>query len=112
MRWIEFRGASPRCPAPKRTFALLALVLVAFVSLTPLLEAQGPAQPPAAQDGFVPVRPGELEQEQLPAAPLVFIAYSVVWLALIFYVFLLWRRLTTVERELRDVSTKLQARRP
>ena len=65
-----------------------------------------------AFDGFVPVRPGELDQEQLPAAPLVFVAYSVVWLALIFYVFLLWRRLASVERELRDVSARLQARRP
>jgi CcmD family protein len=65
-----------------------------------------------AQDGFVPVRPGELGQEQLPAAPLVFAAYSVIWMALIVYVFLLWRRLTNVERELRDVSAKLQVRRP
>ncbi len=68
--------------------------------------------PPVAQDGFVPVRPGELEQEQLPAAPLVFVAYSVVWLALVGYVFVLWRRITNVERELKDVSAKLSARRP
>jgi CcmD family protein len=83
-----------------------------IIMLTPLVAAQEPAQPPAAQDGFVPVRPGELGQEQIPAAPLVFVAYSVIWMALIVYVFLLWRRLTTVERELREVSARLQARRP
>jgi CcmD family protein len=95
-----------------RAGALLALVMTAFVGLAPLLAAQEPGQPPAAQDGFVPVKPGELEQEQLPAAPLVFAAYSVVWLALLAYVFLLWRRLTAVERDLREVSTRLQAKRP
>jgi CcmD family protein len=108
--------------------ALLVVLTVAAVAATvPTVTAQG-AQPPAgpvaeppiteaplppvAQDGFVPVRPGELEQEQLPAAPLVFAAYSVIWLALVVYIFLLWRRLTVVERDLRDVTTKLQARRP
>jgi CcmD family protein len=103
-----------------RACALAGLVLTALVVLAPAVAArqtpqpqtaQG-ASPPAPQDGFVPVRPGELEQEQLPAAPLVFVAYSVVWLALVVYVFVLWRRLTAVERELRNVSAKLQARRP
>jgi CcmD family protein len=87
---------------------LLALTLWG----APLIDAQQSAQPPAAQDGFVPVRPGELDREQLPAAPLVFTAYAVIWMALIAYVFLLWRRLAAVERELRDVHAKLQARRP
>ncbi len=85
-----------------RRVALAALVVSALVVVAPVAAAQGaqppaaPASeppitqaplPPAAQDGFVPVRPGELEQEQLPAAPLVFVAYSVVWLALVVYVF-------------------------
>jgi CcmD family protein len=104
--------------------ALFASALVVFTLTMSAQGAQPPAAPaseppitqaplpPIAQDGFVPVRPGELEQEQLPAAPLVFIAYSVVWLALVGYVFVLWRRITTVERELKDVSAKLSARRP
>ena len=112
MRLIEFRGASGRYRGTMRAFALLAVVLTVFAVCAPMIAAQQPAQPPAAQDGFVPVKTGELEQEQLPAAPLVFVAYSVVWLALIFYVFVLWRRLTTVERELREVSARLQAKRP
>jgi CcmD family protein len=110
-----------------RHLAWAALVVSVLAAVAPSAAAQG-AQPPAApaseppitqaplpplaQDGFVPVRPGELEQEQLPAAPLVFVAYSIVWLALVAYVFVLWRRLTAVERELKDVSAKLSMRRP
>jgi CcmD family protein len=54
----------------------------------------------------VPVAPGELGQEQLPATPLVFAAYAFVWVALLVYVFSLWRRLTRVERELSEVATR------
>lgn len=60
-----------------------------------------------AQEQFQKVKPGEL-QEQLPATPLVFIAYAFVWGALAFYVFLMWRRLGRVERDLADVRGKLQ----
>jgi CcmD family protein len=98
------------------TIAVLsAPVLRAQPSSAPAAQAPAAtesAQPPAAQDGFVPVRPGELEQEQLPAAPLVFVAYSVVWIALLAYVFILWRRLVTVERELAEVAARVAARRP
>ena len=71
--------------------------------------AQGPAPP--GQDGFHGVPKGELGQEQLPAAPLVFAAYAFVWVVLIVYVISLWRRLTSVERELSEVSSRLQAKR-
>jgi CcmD family protein len=60
-----------------------------------------------AQGEFVTMKPGEL-QEKLPATPLVFIAYAFVWVALAFYVFLMWRRLARVERDLADVRGKLQ----
>ena len=67
---------------------------------------------PAAQDGFVAVVPGsDPNQEVLPATPLVFAAYAFVWLAMIVYVFTLWRRVVRVERELADVTAKLEARR-
>lgn len=67
---------------------------------------------PVAQDGFVPVTPGELGQEQLPATPLVFGAYAFVWFVVLAYVFMLWRRLSKVERELVDVKAQLKARHP
>jgi hypothetical protein len=39
-------------------------------------------------------------RETLPAAPLVFIAYSLAWIALAFYAFTLWRKLGKVEQDL------------
>ena len=58
-----------------------------------------------AKDGFESV--SDITRETLPAAPLVYIAYAVVWIALTGYVFLLWRRLDRVERELKEVSARL-----
>lgn len=57
-------------------------------------------QPPP---GFVTMKPGETAQEVLPATPLVFAAYAFIWLVLLGYVFLLWRRIGRVERELADL---------
>ena len=77
--------------------SLLATMVLAIAAAGPAL-----AQ---AQDGFKDV--GDITRETLPAAPLVYLAYALVWIALIVYVFLLWRRLDRVERELRDVSARL-----
>jgi CcmD family protein len=65
-------------------------------------------QPPSPPEGFVPASsvPG---QEQLPAAPLVIIAYAVVWLLVLGYLWSIWSRLTRAERELADVSRRLAA---
>jgi CcmD family protein len=63
-------------------------------------------QPPAAQDEYVPV--SELPvQEQLPAAPLLIAAYGFVWLALIVYVVVLWRRIGLVEREIQGLQRRV-----
>ena len=68
------------------------------------------AQPPdAAQDGFVPMNDIPPE-DQLPAAPLLVAAYSVVWAIAIGYMWTIWRRLGTVERELADVSRRISDR--
>ena len=61
------------------------------------------------KDGFVAA--SDITRESLPATPLVYGAYGFVWLALITYVFLLWRRISKVEKELADVTAKLGARR-
>lgn len=58
-----------------------------------------------AQDEFRPVT--DITKEALPAGPLLYTAYALVWLILIGYVFLLWRRLDKVERELRDVNARI-----
>jgi len=58
---------------------------------------------------FVPA--GQLPQaDQLPAAPLLIGAYAFVWVALVVYIWSLWRRMTKIERELADLQRRLQAR--
>ena len=67
------------------------------------------AQPQAGQGEFVPIKelpPGE----QLPAAPLLIAAYSVVWVALMVYLWSIWTRLARVERELAALSHKTGVR--
>ena len=68
------------------------------------------AQPPeAAQDGFVPMDEIPAD-EQLPAAPLLVAAYAAVWAITIGYLWTIWRRLGTVERELADITRRVADR--
>ena len=87
----------------------LAALLVGCASL--VTHAQGQAQPPvstpAAADQFVPLSEAA-PREILPATPLVFYAYAFVWVALIAYVFLMWRRMARVEQDLAAVQRRLQ----
>jgi CcmD family protein len=87
---------------PVKKLWLFVLVVV-FVAVS---SAAFAGQPPQ-QEGFVPVDqlPG---QEQMPAAPLVAAAYGVAWAAVLVYVWTVWRRLAKVERELADVSRRIQ----
>ncbi len=89
--------------------ALLVMLLVGCVALlgAPAADAAQPQQ--AAQDGFVPMNDIPPE-DQLPAAPLLVAAYSVVWAIAIGYMWTIWRRLGTVERELADVSRRISER--
>jgi len=83
-------------------FALL--VLLAAVPARP--SAQQPRTP--SQDGFVPVDQLPAD-EQLPAAPLLIAAYAIAWVAALAYLWSIWQRLSKVERELADVSRRLEA---
>ena len=90
----------------KKTLVSLLLIAVAFGAVS---AAAQPAPSTAAQEGFVPAN--SLPQaEQLPAAPLLVAAYSVVWVALVVYVWLLWRRTAKLERELADLNRRLLQR--
>ena len=87
--------------------AALGLVLVVLCAVWAGGQTTFAAQPPeAAQDEFVPM--GDIPPEdQLPAAPLLVAAYSAVWAITIGYLWTIWRRLGTVERELSDVSRRI-----
>jgi CcmD family protein len=81
----------------KKAIVLSVLLLLSTVGL--FAQAQGQ---------FVPVTPGQM-QEPIPAAPLVFIAYGFVWVALAVYVFTIWGRLSKVERELGALNDRLRS---
>jgi CcmD family protein len=68
---------------------------------------QSPAQTKAAQEGFVPVEQLPQAGDRIPAPALVGTAYAFVWVALFVYIWSLWRRLSSVERELQAVSRRL-----
>lgn len=69
------------------------------------MSEQPPERP--SPDEFVPV--SELPpEEQLPAAPLLVTAYAVAWVAVLGYLWSVWRRLGQVEHELRAVRSALE----
>ena len=68
------------------------------------LDASSQAQP--AQDEFVPLEQVPPE-DQLPAAPLLVAAYAVIWLAVFVYMWSIWRRMTTVERDLAVLAERI-----
>ena len=88
---------------------LLAVLVVGGASI--VMNAQGQAQPPAqtpaAANEFLPMSQAA-PREVLPATPLVFYAYAFVWVALIGYVFLMWRRMARMEQDLAAVQRRLQ----
>ena len=88
----------------RSTLALLTLILSLYAIAPAPASAQQPPAPTAATDQFVPM--DEIpEQDKLPAAPYLIGAYMVAWLVLLFYVWSLWRRLQTVEDELKRLAT-------
>ena len=82
--------------------AALMTVLTAAPAFT---QAQQPPEPPA---GFVPAD-NLPAREQLPAAPLVIGAYAVAWVLVFGYLWSIWQRLGKVERELADVTRRIEA---
>lgn len=84
------------------------VLVIALIALVPgaLVHAQQPPPSPTVQEEFVPV--SALPQaEQLPAAPLLIAAYAFVWVALMVYVWSLWRRLSRLERDLADLQRRV-----
>jgi hypothetical protein len=87
---------------------VLALAVgAATVAIAAQPEQKPPTASPAAVDGFVPVT--DLPPaEQLPAAPLVLAAYAFIWVVVLVYVGLLWRRLGAVQKDLDALKHTLQ----
>jgi CcmD family protein len=67
-------------------------------------------QPPAGQSEFVPVK--DLPPtESIPAAPLLVAAYAFIWVAVLFYLWSIWRRLNKVEADMRALGSKTRSPR-
>ena len=85
--------------------ALVWLMFLLVIAPAPVF-AQQPAQP-EQQTEFVPL--DQLPpQDQMPAAPLLISAYSVLVLALFAYVVSVARRLAVVQREVERLETDLK----
>lgn len=76
-----------------------------------LLAVPAAAFQPPGQDAFVPATPLSAT-EQLPAAPLLVAAYAFVWVAVLVYVWSIWRRLGTVEREMHALEQRARRGAP
>lgn len=89
------------------TRVVAALLLLVTLLAPPAVALGGqPPQGGAAMDEYVPV--AELPpDEQLPAVPLVLIAYGFIWAAVLIYMGLLWRRLGRVQQELETMRKTL-----
>ena len=85
----------------RRICLVLALLLVVGAPL------MAQTQPPATE-GFVPLSEFA-EREVLPATPLVFYAYAFVWVAILFYLWSLWRRMARIEEDLQAVRRRVDA---
>ena len=82
---------------------VLGLVVIGFVP-TELGSVEAAVGQPA-QDEFIPLDSVPPE-DQLPAAPLLVAAYALLWIAVVGYLWSIWRRMMTVERELSDLSKR------
>ena len=85
-----------------RNVGVLVLVVgvIVFNAQFDLAEASV-GQP--AQDEFVPLDSVPPE-DQLPAAPLLVAAYALLWIAVVGYLWSIWRRMVAVERDLSELS--------
>ena len=89
--------------------SLMRPIVLAILLLTSAV-VPAVAQQPEQQNEYVPI--DQLPpQDQLPAAPLLVTAYSVVMAGLFAYVLSVARRLTTVQRELERLESDLKKTR-
>lgn len=79
------------------------LLMTCLWLAVPALVAAQQAPPPGFKQ-FDDAAP----RETLPAAPLVFIAYALAWIAVTVYAFSLWRKLGKAERDLAELRRQLK----
>lgn len=79
----------------------IAFTGVLMLGIAPLLALQ----PPPGQEEYLPI--DQLPPtEQLPGGVFVVIAYGFIWVALIAYLWSIWRRLSKVESEMHALQRR------
>ncbi len=92
----------------RRTVRYVCACLALITTLAGTPRAGFAGQPPKAPEGFVPA--GDLPaREELPAAPLLITAYAAAWVLVFGYLLSIWQRLARVEREIQDLSRRVEA---
>jgi CcmD family protein len=82
----------------RRLFGLVGPVgLVALLGTVVFGQAPAPFTPAATSESF-------------PGGTLLLVAYAFAWAVILGYVFMLWRKSTRIDRELMEVTAKLNAR--
>jgi CcmD family protein len=89
-----------------KPIARLLLIVIVLFAAAPLSARQQPPPKPAAQDAFVPVDVPNNQQETIPAQRLVGIAYGLIWVLLLGYVWSVRSRLARVEREMEALNRR------
>jgi CcmD family protein len=86
----------------KRLVVTVMLLMGTFAGVASALQ-------PASQGDFEPVSAAP-KVETLPAGTMLVTAYTFVWVALVVYVFTLWRRSQKLEQDLADLERRAQGR--
>ena len=103
--WLSRIDMTMRASWSLRIVLAAAAIFFALAAGPTRAAAQQPPEPPA---GFVPAD-SLPAREQLPAAPLVMGAYAVAWVLVFGYLWSIWQRLGRVERELAEVTRRVEA---
>jgi CcmD family protein len=91
----------------KQRLQTLAGAIVAL-AMTIMTAAPAWALQPQQQNEFVPI--DKLPpSEQLPSAPLLVAAYAFVWIAVMFYLWTIWRRLGRVDADLQALERRTRS---
>jgi hypothetical protein len=80
----------------------LAIALCSFLLLAPAALAQPPQEP---QTGFVPLD-SLPPSEKMAAAPLLIASYAFFLVAMMVYLWTIWRRLGKVEKDMQDLARR------
>ncbi len=94
----------------RRRVSVAVLVTVCVLGAAATLSG---SQPPAAASGDYEIVPADQlrSADQLPAARMLIGAYAFVWVALLAYLWSIWRRLGRVERELATLAKRTLQKR-